>query len=305
MKFGVNLINFGPSANPKTLLQWVKVVEGLGYHSLLTSDHMAVTPDVAMRYPTPFYEPISILGWLAGVTKTVEIGTTVLIVPYRHPLETAKALADIDRISGGRLIVGVGVGWAEEEFTALKLPFRERGAITDEYLAAIKQLWTENEVSFEGKYVSFKNVATGPSPERKPHPPIWVGGASDAALRRTLRFGDAWHPIRFTEAWLREDGIPRLKALAEREEVEMPAVCPRVRLRLLNFQEDDETRVMGTGSPEQVHRDLASLEELGCEHVLLDTYYDDIEASRNVSESWRMIAEVAEQMIDLSRGTVR
>jgi len=305
MKFGVNLLNFGPSANPKNLLRWVRVVEGLGYHSIMTSDHVVITPDVAAAYPAPFYEPISTLGGLAGVTEKLEIGTTVLIVPYRNPLETARALANIDQLSGGRLILGVGIGWAEEEFAALKVPHRERGAITNEYLASIKQLWTEELASYEGKYVSYRDVDTAPRPVRKPHPPIWVGGASDAALRRTVRLGDAWHPIRFQEAWLRDEGVPRLRQLADEEGAQMPALCPRIRLRILDTAADDETRVMGTGSLDQVHRDLASLEEMGCEHVLLDTYFDDVEATRDPSTSWRMIAEVAEKLLDLDAGAVR
>jgi probable F420-dependent oxidoreductase len=305
MKFGVNLLNFGPSANPNNFLRWVRVVEGLGYHSIMTSDHVVITPDVAAAYPAPFYEPISTLAWLAGVTEKLEIGTTVLIVPYRNPLETARALANIDQLSGGRLILGVGIGWAEQEFASLKVPYRERGAITNEYLASIKQLWTEEIASYEGKYVSYRDVDTAPRPMRKPHPPIWVGGASDAALRRTIRLGDAWHPIRFQEAWLRDEGVPRLRQLADEEGAKMPALCPRIRLRILDAAADDETRVMGTGSLDQVHRDLASLEEMGCEHVLLDTYFDDVEATRDPSTSWRMIAEVAEKLLDLDAGAVR
>ena len=305
MKFGVNLINFGPSATPETLLRWVRITEGLGFHSLMTSDHIAITQDVASRYPAPFYEPISTLGWLAGVTTELEIGTTVMIVPYRNPLETARSLTNIDNLSGGRLILGVGVGWAEEEYAALKLPFRERGAMTDEYLAAIRQFWTEDEVDFDGKYYSYKGVATAPRPVRKPHPPIWVGGASDAALRRTVRLGDAWHPIRFQEGWFRDEGIPRLKAIAAEEGAAMPAICPRIRLRLFDTPLDDDERIMGNGTAEQVHRDLAVLEDLDCEHVLLDTYYDDIEASKNVEASWCTLAQISETMIDLSTGTVR
>lgn len=305
VKIGVNLLNFGPSANPKTFLGWVRIVEGLGYHSIMTSDHLVITPDVGAAYPAPFYEPISTLAWLAGVTETVEIGTTVLIVPYRNPMETARALANIDQLSGGRLILGVGIGWAEQEFAALKVPYRERGAITNEYLASIKQLWTEDVASFDGKYVSYSGVDTAPRPLRKPHPPIWVGGASDAALRRTIRLGDAWHPIRFQKAWLIDEGIPRLRQLAEEEGGAMPALCPRIRLRILDGDADEETRVMGTGSLAQIHRDLATLEELECEHILLDTYFDEAEATRDPTSSWRTIAEVAEKMLYLDAGTVR
>ena len=113
MKVGVNLINFGPSARPDTLAQRVRLVESLGYHLLMTSDHIAITSDVHGRYPAPFYEPFSTLGWLAGITQHMALGTTVIILPYRNILETARVMANIDQLSGGRLIFGVGVGWAQ------------------------------------------------------------------------------------------------------------------------------------------------------------------------------------------------
>ena len=111
-------------------------------------------------------------------------------------MEIAKAFANVDQLSAGRLIFGVGIGWAEDEFRGLKVPFRSRGAITNEYLEVIKLLWTQDVASFEGKFTSFNDVSTAPRPIQTPHPPIWVGGPSEAAMRRTVRYGDAWHPIR-------------------------------------------------------------------------------------------------------------
>ncbi|GIT43050.1 MAG: hypothetical protein Ct9H300mP11_09860 [Chloroflexota bacterium] len=144
MKIGVNLINFGPGVTPSSLKRWAQLSESLGYHLIMTSDHIAITPDVQSRYPAPFFEPISLLGWLASATETIEIGTTVLIIPYRSPLEIAKAFANVDQLSAGRLIFGVGIGGAEDEFRGLRVPFRSRGAITNEYLEAIKLLWTQD-----------------------------------------------------------------------------------------------------------------------------------------------------------------
>ena len=205
MKVGVNLINFGPGVTPGSLKSWAQLSESLGYHLLMTSDHIAITPDVQSRYPAPFFEPVSLLGWLAGVTDTMEIGTTVLIVPYRNPLEIARVFANVDQLSGGRFILGVGIGWAQEEFQGLRVPFRSRGAITNEYLEAIKLLWTQDVASYEGKFASFKNVHTAPRPVQTPHPPIWVGGPSEAALRRTVCYGDAWHRadvyVKYGDVW--------------------------------------------------------------------------------------------------------
>jgi probable F420-dependent oxidoreductase len=304
MKVGVNLINFGPGASPDSLLRWAQLSESLGYHLLMTSDHIAITPDVQSRYPAPFFEPISLLGWLAGVTSTIEIGTTVMIVPYRNPLEIARACANIDQLSGGRFILGVGIGWAQEEFQGLRVPFKSRGAMTNEYLEAIKLLWTQDVASYEGKFTSFENVHTEPRPIRSPHPPIWVGGPSDAAMRRTVRYGDAWHPIRIRMDWFKDTGIPRLKEIADAEGRAMPMLCPRIKLRLTGSPINDTERVVGEGSLDQVHRDLAELEALGCSYVLLDTYNDDIEAIRHSETSWRMLSVMAEKVLDLEKQTV-
>ena len=305
MKVGVNLINFGPGVSPGSMLRWARVSESLGYHLILTSDHLATTPDVDARYPAPFYEPISTLGWLAGVTQKMEIGTTVMIVPYRNVLEIARSCANIDQLSGGRLILGVGVGWAQQEFQALGVPFKSRGAITNEYLEALKLLWTQDIASYEGRFVSFQDVRTGPRPARQPHPPIWVGGSSDAALRRAVRYGDAWHPIRIRMDSFKDTGIPRLQAIAAEEGLPVPAICPRIRLRLTDSPVTGDGRAVGEGSLDQIHRDLTDLEELGCGYVILDSYLDDPEATRHSETAWRMLAVMAENVLDLENETVR
>jgi probable F420-dependent oxidoreductase len=305
MKVGVNLINFGPGVTPRSLARWAQLTETLGYHLLMTCDHVATTPDVQSRYPAPFYEPLSTLGWLAGVTQSIAIGTTVIIVPYRSPLETARALANIDQLSGGRLIFGVGVGWAQQEFEVLGVPFERRGAMTNEYLAAIKTLWTQDVASYEGRFISFKDVHTAPRPMQSPHPPIWVGGASDAALRRALRYGDAWHPIRIRWPQFRDADLPRLQTIAEQEERPLPALCPRIRLRLTTSPMPDDQRCMGEGTLDQVRHDMQALQAIGCSHVLLDTYYDDPEATRYNETAWRMLATMAEKVLDLSNETVK
>ena len=305
MKVGVNLINFGPGVSPASLKIWAALSEALGYHIIMTSDHIAITPDVQSRYPAPFYEPLSLLGWLAGVTTKIEIGTTVIIVPYRNPLELAKATANVDQLSDGRFILGVGIGWAQEEFHVLNAAYKSRGAVTNEYLAAVKLLWTQDVASYNGKFISFDDVHTAPRPIQTPHPPIWVGGPSDAAMRRTVRYGDAWHPIRIQMDWFKNTGIPRLKEISDEEAKSMPELCPRIRLRLTDSPVAGSDRVVGEGDIDQVHRDLAELENLGCSYVILDTYADDLEAIRNNEISWRMLTTLAEKVLDLSNQTVR
>src|SRR5262249_8191389 len=217
MRVGINLINFGPGATPESLARSVELAEALGYHLVMISDHVAITPDVHARYPAPFYDPFTALGWLAALTRRVELGTTVIILPYRHPLDTARMVANLDRLSGGRLILGIGAGWAKQEFDALGVPFHQRGAITNDYLAAIKTAWTHDVASYEGRFVSFTDVHTTPRPVRTPHPPIWVGGSSDAALRRAVKPADGWHPIRIRVDWLGDKAVAELREIADAE----------------------------------------------------------------------------------------
>jgi probable F420-dependent oxidoreductase len=271
----------------------------------MTSDHIAITSDVHGRYPAPFYEPFSTLGWLAGITQHMVLGTTVIILPYRNILETARVMANIDQLSGGRLIVGVGVGWAQQEFEVLGVPFHQRGAITNEYLEALTLLWTQEVASYEGRFISFQNVYTAPRPVQSPHPPIWVGGSSDAALRRAVRYGNGWHPIRIRLAPFLDRDMPRLRAIADTENRPVPAVCPRIRLRLTASPLADEQRCAGEGTVDQVRRDMAALQSLGCPYVLLDTYDDNPEATRHPEAEWRMLATMAEQVLDLPNEALR
>jgi probable F420-dependent oxidoreductase len=305
MKVGVNLVNFGAAATPETLAKWAEVVETRGFHHLMTSDHVTITPDVAQRFPAPFYEPLTTLGWLAGITKNISIGASVIILPYRSPLEVARAFANIDQLSGGRCILGVGVGWAREEYAALNVPFEKRGAIANEYLAAIRQMWTEEISSFDGEFIQFTDVHSAPMPVQSPHPPIWVGGGSDAAIRRAVRYGDAWHPFRSTVESLKNTGLPRLREISDQEGKPVPAVCPRILLRITEDDLPDEERVAGEGSLAQIHSDLAGLEELGCTDVLLDAYTDDGNAARDPEYAWRMLTTIAEKVLDLNGETVR
>ena len=172
------------------------------------SDHIILPREVDSFYPyspdgvaifrpdDTYYEPLAALNFLAGCTQRVRLGTHVLILPYRNPVLTAKILATLDHLSGGRLILGAGVGWMEEEFEALGLDtFAERGAVTDEYIELYKELWTKDEPVFEGKYYQISGSGFQPKPAQKPHPPIWIGGHTGPAIRRAAVHGDGWMPI--------------------------------------------------------------------------------------------------------------
>ena len=270
MRLGVNVPNFGPGTDPGVLRSWARTVEGLGFDLLMVSDHIAITPDVAEQYPAPFYEPFTTLSWLAGVTDRIRLGTTVLIVPYRHPLLMARMAANLDRLSGGRLTLGVGVGWARQEFEALGVPFRQRGRLTDEYLDTMRTAWADEADYGSGRI------------------PIWVGGNSDAGLRRAVRAGDAWHPLRFTLPWLRET-LPRLRALTD----DPPALAPRVALRLTDEPLTGPERLAGEGTLDQIAADLEELRLLGAENIVLDPFNGDPDETRHPETAWHALAAVA------------
>ncbi|MCH7907541.1 MAG: TIGR03619 family F420-dependent LLM class oxidoreductase [Chloroflexi bacterium] len=305
MKAGVNLLNFGPAATPESLARWTSLAESLGYHLAMACDHVAVTRDIGARYPAPLYDPFTTLAWLAGKTEKIALGTTVIILPYRDPMLTARMVASLDRFSGGRFIFGIGAGWSTLEFEALGLPFHKRGAMTDEYLAAMKVLWSERVATFEGEFTSFKEVSTAPSPVQQPHPPIWVGGASDAAIKRAVVHGDAWHPMNMKLDWLRDHGMPALRRFADEAGKPVPAFSPRVKLQITDRPLPEDERKPGVGSLEQVQDDLGAFEDLGADYVLLDTYMDDPEATLTHEPAWSMLTKVAESVLDLGAEKLR
>ncbi|GAA0956400.1 LLM class flavin-dependent oxidoreductase [Kribbella koreensis] len=273
MKLGVNVPNFGPGADPGRLRDWAQTVEGLGYDRLLVSDHVVVTPDVAAQYPAPFYEPFTTLSWLAGFTS-IGLGTTVLIAPYRHPLLVARMAANLNSLSGGRLVLGIGVGWARQEFEALGVDFSRRGKLTDELIREVRAAWS-NESDYRAGDI-----------------PIWVGGGSDAGLRRAVRLGDAWHPLRQRVDWMRA-GLDRLKELAVEEGRPVPGFAPRIVLRLTAEPLPEGERVAGEGSLEQVLGDLEELRQLGATEVVLDPFGGDPAETERPQNAWKDLATVA------------
>ncbi|MCH8115068.1 MAG: TIGR03619 family F420-dependent LLM class oxidoreductase [Chloroflexi bacterium] len=307
MQIGLKLPQFGPGTDPDLMLRWAQFAEAVGFHFILTGDHIALTPDVLRDYPAPYYEPFTTMAWLAGKTQRIKLGFTVIVVPYRHPALLAHLTSTLDQLSDGRLIVGVGVGWAESEFQVLGMPFHERGKMTDEYLAALKLLWTNDTASFDGRYVKFSDVSVSPRPLQSPHPPIWVGGASRPAMRRAVRYGDAWHPLGVTTAWLRDHGMPALRNIAEAEGKPMPILAPRIFCRLTDDPIPEDERIAGEGTLDQVRRDFGELQELGAEYVHLDTKRNSPTAhsDRHQDEAWRDLTILADQVFDLRQGTLR
>ncbi len=276
MKIGVNVPNFGPGTRPEVLRDWARTVEGLGFDLLMVSDHVAITPDVAAQYPAPFYDPFTTLSWLAGVTERIALGTTVLIAPYRHPLLVARMAANLNDLSGGRFVLGVGIGWARQEFAALDVPFHRRGALTDELITTVREAWRDDGY-------------------RAGDIPVWIGGHSDGALRRVVRLGDAWHPLRQTPDDWRES-LARLRKLADDESRPVPGLAPRILLRLTDAP--PAGRRLGEGTLDQVAGDLELLRADGAETVVLDPFAGDPEETLHPERAWRMLATIRETLRD-------
>jgi probable F420-dependent oxidoreductase len=208
MKFGLGVPTRGPLARPAALAKLAAKAEALGFGYLSFADHIVIPRTISPNYPySPSGEPpfpadgecleqLTMMSYVAGITSKVRLLTSVMVVPHRSPVHTAKTIATLDVLSGGRVTVGCGAGWMEEEFEAIGTPpFKERGKVTDEYLAIFRELWTKESPSFQGKYASFSNVKFEPKPVQTPHPPLWIGGESPAAMRRAARLGDGWFPI--------------------------------------------------------------------------------------------------------------
>jgi probable F420-dependent oxidoreductase len=208
MIFGFGMPTRGPLAKPSAIKTVLEKAEKLGLGYVSVADHIVIPKNIKAVYPysdtgePPFpadgecLEQLTLMSYIAAVTSNIRILSSVMVVPHRNPIHTAKIIATIDVLSKGRVTIGCGAGWMEEEFEAIGTePFKERGKVTDEYLKIFKELWTADLPSYSGKYNSFKDVKFEPKPVQSPHPPIWIGGESSAAKRRAVRLGDGWFPI--------------------------------------------------------------------------------------------------------------
>jgi probable F420-dependent oxidoreductase len=197
MKIGLCSAGGGACARPRVLLKVAEHAEAAGLESLWVSEHLVAadprSPPSQLDPTFPMFDPVVALAYAAARTTTLRLGTGVIVLPLRNPLILAKELASLDVLSGGRLLVGVGVGYVHQEFRALGVPFEDRGQRTDEYLAAMRAIWTQDTPAFDGRLFSFGGVQAHPRPVQQPHPPIVIGGWSAPALRRAARIGNGWY----------------------------------------------------------------------------------------------------------------
>jgi len=308
MQIGCSAPTSGPLIDPDSLMQIAVEAEALGFDYVTVSDHVMIPTSIASRYPysdggefpsgaaAPRLEQLTACTFIAAATKALRIVTSVMVVPHRPAVLTAKILATIDYLSKGRLTLGIGAGWCEEEFIAIgALPFAERGAVTDEFMAVCRELWTADEPKFDGKYVQFKDVLFPPKPPGDI--PIWVGGESGPALRRTAKYGDAWYPIGTNPAFPMDTisrfkgGVAKLHGLTEKAGRDPKAVGLSYRVSAtpgtLAKATVDGERKLFTGGMEDFVGDIAALADVGVSAVDFGLFGADLAATLDTMRRFR------------------
>ncbi|TMQ16193.1 MAG: TIGR03619 family F420-dependent LLM class oxidoreductase [Candidatus Rokuibacteriota bacterium] len=279
MKLGICLPHYGRPIEVGRMLEVARAAEDAGLDSVWVTDHVIVPKTANVIYREHMLDPLAVLPWLAGVTRHVALGTSVVILPYRSPIPVAKLLASVDVLSGGRLIVGAAIGWLEGEFEALGVPFKERVSRSEEALELFRTLWTQERPEIVTKRHRLHDVVFSPMPLSKPRPPLWVGGNSEGALRRVARLGDGWHATATNQDAFRQgvETLGRFWKDAGREgapvlSLRIPVLVdgvhrPAVDMDLLRG------RHVISGSPARIAEELRGFEALGCSHVALEVSY--------------------------------
>jgi probable F420-dependent oxidoreductase len=286
MKFGFQTMLRGAASTPEGLTAIAQKGEALGFDVIAPNDHIIVPGGIESTYPytddgiwpgaavVECHEQLTALTFIAGKTERIRILTSVMVVPYRAPVLTAKIIATADVLSEGRVTVGVGAGWMAEEIAAIGAPpFAERGRVTDEYIKIFKELWTSDNPKYESEYANFSELLFKPLPVQKPHPPIWVGGESKPALRRVARLGDGWFPAsnnpRFRTATpdLLAGRIDVLRAVCDEEGRDMADLDIGYfftdGVHAGERRDDDGKRKLMTGKPADIAADVAAFGEAG------------------------------------------
>ena len=275
MEIGVHLPVYGAAATREGVLLVARRIEALGYDSLWVSDHVVIPWTIRSRYPynatgdfplspgTDFLEPLTALTLAAAVTSRVRLGTSVLVLPHRHPVLTAKMLATLDHLAPGRVILGAGVGWMREEVELFGVPYGRRGAWTDEAIAIMRACWREDRVSHRGEFFRFEDLGVRPRPANGTIP-IWIGGHTDRALSRVATLGDGWHAAFPTPRAL-GDGIARLREACQKVGRDLATLTISARLGLSARRPADD-----------LLSELRALDDLGVAHVILETRMRDV-----------------------------
>ena len=289
MKFGVTVPNNWGIENAKEALSFGPLAEELGYDSVWVMDHLFNNGYIRERLDDkPYYHPLATLSYLAATTERVLLGTSVLVLPYHNPVELAKYTATLDQMSDGRVTLGVGVGAMTEEFAALGIPMSERGALTNECIRVMKELWTNQAPSYHSSRWNFDDLRFSPKPVQQPHIPLWIGGASPGALRRAARLGDGWHPSGLTpeEYAVRRQQVRELAERAGRDPDSL-TMSARVEVEATGGPSSDRAanraRISGNDL-EQAAITIAAYRDAGVEHLVLALNTGEVGRIRSLME---------------------
>lgn len=287
MRLGIVLPNQVAWGNADAILQLAESADRIGLDSVWVADHVVMPAAFSSNYPMEalqgfnpeehetFFEPLVTLAFVASRTTRVRLGTSIIVPTLRHPAYTAKLVATLDNLSGGRVVLGVGAGWLKEEFDALGVePFERRGELLDEHIAVMRALWTSTVATFEGKHYRLPPVRSAPKPASSSGPPVWIGGTSKAALRRAAAVGDGWQPMGVGPSDL-QPLVSKLRGLLDGagrnpDSVDICARCD------LGFGRPDTPKANGIyGTADEVAAGLLEYESAGCTELILDLQPDD------------------------------
>jgi probable F420-dependent oxidoreductase len=325
--FGIRVPNSGPLASPESIVQVAREVESLGYDSIWVHDHLTWTEEIHRTHISSgsddsrtgespdFYEAMTTLAYLAGLVRSVRLGIACLVVPCRNPLLAAKQIASLDAFCDGRLDIGLGIGspstLKSREYEVLGVNRKLRGKIADDHIRAMKAIWTSQPSTYEGRFITFKDAEICPKPRQKPHPPLWIGGWTEAAMRRTAALGDGWLP-----AWLLPEDIEKKFRALKEMAVALGRNADAIHLGIEVYGCIDENSVkareagFGTlaigrstferlmtvdqlaevsliGSPEEIRRTIAAYVDAGVSHFEIKFIYPTLERH---SEMLRLFA---------------
>ena len=278
MRFGIALPNFRPFGTRQVLVEIAQQAEGLGYDSIWATDVVLQTRSAEDERFAHALEALTVTAYLAALTTRIQLGISVLVLPQRSPVVVAKEVATLDCLSDGRLVLGVGAGYHEMQFRWLGADFPRRGQRLDEYILAMRELWTAPEPRFEGRYVTFSDVAFLPRPVQPQGPPIVIGGSSPAALRRVARLADGWHPVGLTPTQFAA-AMKQIRALANGRQVEGSLRIRTVVDRGLEAKVggDSVAQVSLDGSPAELRARIEEYEAAGVSHLVVYFEADDLQ----------------------------
>lgn len=286
MKFGICLpIRLSLTAQDNVDI--AKSAELLGFDSIWASDHVVMPQRHLGSFSEVFYDPFMLLSFIAAETSTIKLGTSVIILPYRNPVVVAKMVATLDVLSEGRVIFGVGPGWMKEEYDSLSVPYEKRGRRTNEYIQALKELWTSDDPEYDGEFCGFSNIKFYPKPLQKPHPPLFIAGASDYAINRAVSFGDGWQPTWVSPEDV-EEGFSKLKNVANEAGRDLNGFICSVRNRLDivspdhdskkdNSSEGNDPPFLLRGTVSEITELVKQYKSIGVSHMVLDPACDSLD----------------------------